>query len=124
MQSYNHYQNSSFKTSPAQRDATSRNAAIYEAARGQRDVTSEAGADTDGTPKSGNHVTEERQEIQTADSSERRQAQQQAQLPGFETDTRGNVYLTGETGVSKLWRKASGLFARKSAGKGNEDIVR
>lgn len=120
-QSHHHYQNSSFKTSPAQRDASSRNAELYEAARSGQQAASRSAGNRDrqnlvtGSKGSGGS------DNLTADQS---QADPAADLPDFDFDARGNVYLSGNRGSkgSGLLQKAKGLFKSKTMD--DTDVVR
>lgn len=145
-QSYNHYQNSSFKQSPAQRDASSRNDEIYAAARRQREARRASALDPkdSDSPDARQTVTRESEQggeslewkhdlgaatTESAAAAEEggrgREGSGEGQgkpLPDFEMDERGNVYLKSSGGGGTgWWKKAKGALRRKSA---EPDVVR
>lgn len=140
-QSYNHYQNSSFKQNPAQRDASSRNDEIYAAARREREArarsktkdsaaadnarrTGELGRDREGEAQGDlewRHDLGAPTTTMESGEGEKRSEGDGKPLPDFEVDDRGNAYLKSGGGGSGWWKKAKGAFRRKSA---EEDVVR
>ncbi|KPI39615.1 uncharacterized protein AB675_3405 [Cyphellophora attinorum] len=144
MESYNHYQNSSFKTSPAQRDASSSNAAIYVEARRQRDEQSQIkqlAKRREGLPAEDPGMTALPGENGTGaslgdgtsfsnDISDRSTSDEVAprprrsDTPAYKVDSRGNVYRQNHNGVGKWWAKMKGLLTGQSRGGRDQVIVR
>lgn len=138
-QSYNHYQNTSFKQSPAQRDASSRNDEIHAAARRERDIAKAKAKRKDNASGSGNgaqgaesageygeRALEWRHDLgaaTTTESGESKSEQDDKPLPDFEMDGRGNVYLKSSGGGTRWWKKAKGACRGKSE-PADRDVVR
>lgn len=125
-QDFSHYQNSSYKTDPVQRDASSRNAEIYAAARHQREhqsrnddagkqstQMSRATADSENLAWSDN--------IGRADSS---QHNAEATLACFKVDSRGNVYRGSGSTDGFGWLKKVKSFFNRSHRHDTDDIIR
>lgn len=143
MKSYNHYQNSSFKTSPAQRDASSSNAAIYEEARRQRDEQSQLkqlAKRRDGLPAEDPEMTalpgENGRNISLGDgtsfsndisdrstSDEIAPRPRRSDTPAFKVDSRGNLYRQDRSSVGKWWAKMKGLLSRQSRSERDQGFV-
>lgn len=131
-QSYSHYQNSSYKKSPVQRDASSRNDEIYAAARRQREASANGknaktadGSYGTGSEVEGEGAMEWRHDLgsptMTAKAGQEGTEYEGKPLPDFETDDRGNVYLKSSGSGSGWWKKAKGAFRKKPA---EADVVR
>lgn len=134
-QSFNHYQNSSFKNRPAQRDASSRNDEIYAAARREREAKSR-GEDSTGDRDAAEARNQGEQALQWRDdlgeqtptgngAREQSSEGEGKPLPDFEMDARGNVYLKGgSSGGTRWWRKTKDALLRKTSRAEEHDVVR
>lgn len=116
-------QNSSFKTDPAQRDASSRNAELYEVARQRR---TEGHAPDRAKEHQAGQVNNDSGLIWSDDANARRPTHRASDdLPAFDVDSRGNVYLTNDGSKdSSGWRqKAKGLLKGRFPNKGDKTVV-
>ena len=112
MSVYTHYQNSSWKANPAQRDASSRNAELYERARLERYTKgkSREKEQDDGAHEYANDAatwsnsrTDDHKPREVSNVAESERNNKGGDLSSFETDTHGNVYLKKDS--SSGWRK-------------------
>lgn len=144
MQAYHQYHNSSFKTSPAQRDASSQNAAIYEAARRKPDAESKGKNPADGGDRrqepNAEQSARQRLHIDGRDDNNLvgidgaavdlgstfhyRQGIHSQQGPGFKTDARGSVYRNGSDSGRKWWKRLGCMFRSHTARKEDKEVVR
>jgi hypothetical protein len=144
MESYNHYQNSSFRTSPAQRDASSSNAATYEEARRQRDEQSQMKhlakrrehlpasdpgmtalpGENDRDASLGDRTSFSNDISERSTSDEVTPRPRRSDTPAYKVDSRGNMYRQEHNSLGKWWAKMKGLLGRQSRNERDRDVVR